>query len=158
MTSGQHVFIVGLPRTGTTLTRAILNTSTQVQNTSTQVKLGGESKFLPNPAERGRASRRGYRDRFTRAGDIRTDEGVSRVAALIYSLSEKGYWRKLAKGMDRTELEARIRSSDRSGRALFDIAMERFAEGRPIRGDKIAATCPFGPSAAGLVSRRLYHL
>ncbi len=129
MSDMRHVFIVGLPRTGTTLTRAILNASTEVG-------LGGESKFLPNPAERGRASRRGYRDRFRQAGDIQTDEGISGVADVIYSQTEKNYWSRLAKGMDRAEFEARLRASDRSERALFSLAMDHFADGRPIRGDK----------------------
>ena len=39
MAGARHVFIVGLPRTGTTLTRAILNASPDVA-------IGGESKFL----------------------------------------------------------------------------------------------------------------
>ncbi len=123
------MFIVGLPRTGTTLTQAILNASTQVG-------IGGESKFLPSPAERGRVSRRGYRDRLQRAGDIRTDEGIARIAAVICSETERNYWRRLAEGLDPTEFETRLRSSDRSERALFDIAMDHFADGRPIRGDK----------------------
>ncbi len=129
MTGAQHVFIVGLPRTGTTLTRAILNTSTQVA-------IGGESKFLPNPAERGRASRQGFRDRFRQAGDIQTDEGIARIATMIYGQTERNYWSRLAEGLDRREFEARLRASDRTDQALFGIAMDHFANGRPIRGDK----------------------
>lgn len=129
MSDVQHVFIVGLPRTGTTLTRAILNASPQVG-------IGGESKFLPTSTARGRASGEAYRDRFRRAGDIRTDEGIERVADVIYSQAERNYWSRLAEGMERVDFVRRLRSSDRSERALFDIAMDHFAKGRPIRGDK----------------------
>lgn len=129
MANGQYVFIVGLPRTGTTLTRAILNTSTEVG-------LGGESKFLPDRAERGRSSRRGYRARFSQAGDVRTDAGIAQIAAMVYSQPVRNYWSRLAEGLDRREFEARLRSSDRSDHALFSIAMDHFANGRPIRGDK----------------------
>jgi hypothetical protein len=125
----EHVFIVGLPRTGSTLTQAILNASPQVG-------IGGESKFLPTSTARRRSSRGAYRDRFRRAGDIRTDEGIARVAAVLYAQSERNYWSRLAEGMDRTDFETRLRSSDRSERALFGIAMDHFANGRPIRGDK----------------------
>ena len=147
MSSEQYVFIVGLPRTGTSLTRAILNASPQIT-------IGGESKFLPNPAERGRGHRRSYRDKFRRAGDLRTDEGIARIASEIYSQTERSYWSRLAESLDRSDFETRLRSSDRSERALLKVAIDHFANDRPIRGDKtpqhihwVSLLCEWFPGA-----------
>lgn len=129
MSEGRHVFIVGLPRTGTTITREVLNTSPKVG-------IGGESKFLPDRRLLGLATRPGFRERLARIGDLRTEAGLRRVVDFTYSQQEFRYWVRLASGLPRDEFEARIRDSDRSDRAFFDIAMEHFADGRPVRGDK----------------------
>lgn len=129
MIEGRHVFIVGLPRTGTTITREVLNTSPDVG-------IGGESKFLPDRALLGFGARPGFRDRIARVGDLRTEAGLVRVVDYIYSQQESRYWMRLASGLSQELFESRLRDSDRSDRALFDIAMEHFAHGKPLRGDK----------------------
>ncbi len=129
MNEGRHVFIVGLPRTGTTITREVLNTSPKVG-------IGGESKFLPDRVLLGLATRPGFRDRVARVGDLRTEIGLRRVVDYTYSQHEFRYWTRLASGLPREEFEARVRDSDRTDRALFDIGMGHFANGKPIRGDK----------------------
>ena len=125
----RPVFIVGLSRTGTTITRAVLNASPLVG-------IGGESLFLPGRSLLGLRVREAHRDRFRRIGNLNTDKGISRVADYIYSQTTSKYWRRLAATLDRRLFEARIRASDRTDRALLDIAMTHFASGRPIRGDK----------------------
>jgi hypothetical protein len=129
MSITSHVFIVGLPRTGSTLTRAIINASGRA-------RLGGESHFLDEPTHLGLRRRPGYAKRFRRIGDIATDEGVKRLVDHIFSLRGKSYWSRLALWTDRDILMREILASDRSDAALLDIAMSHFADGRPIRGEK----------------------
>ncbi len=121
------VFIVGLPRTGSTLTHRILNRSPLV-------RLAGETHFLGTPTRfRGVE---GYASRFARIGDMRTDEGLRSVVDAIYRLKGKAFWSRFAQQVDRADFEEALRATDRSPRALFEIAMRKFAAGRPIAGDK----------------------
>ncbi len=121
------VFIVGLPRTGSTLTHRILNRSPLV-------RLAGETHFLGTPSRfRGVE---GYARRFARIGDMRTEEGLRSVVDSIYRLKGKAFWSRFAQQVDRSDFEQALRVSDRSPRALFEIAMREFAAGRPIAGDK----------------------
>lgn len=124
-----HIFVVGLPRTGSTLTRGILNASPHVW-------IAGESHFFPEPTRLGLTRREGYAERFRRLGDLATDEGVGRVLDEIFSLRGKSFWARLATVVDRPTFEAELRRSDRTDRALLDTAMAVFARGRPIRGEK----------------------
>lgn len=125
----SHIFIVGLPRTGSTLTRSIINASAEA-------RLGGESHFLDEPTHLGLTRRRGYRDRFARVGDVRTEEGLARVVDEIYSLRGKSFWSRMASRTDRATFEAALRASERSDRSLLDVAMAQYAGERRIRGEK----------------------
>ncbi len=129
MPETSHLFIVGLPRTGSTLTRGMLNRSPEVG-------ISGESRFLSEPTRLGLTHRAGYAERFRRVGDLHTEAGLSRILDHIYGLRGKGYWARLAAATDRATFEAALRSSDRSDRALLGVAMEMFAAGRRVRGDK----------------------
>jgi hypothetical protein len=120
----RHVFIVGLPRTGSTLTHRILNRSPHV-------RLAGETHFLGSA--RGGD---GYARRFARIGDLRTEEGLRRVLDAIYGLRGKSFWSRFAQQVDRSAFEAALRASDRSARGLFEAAMREYAMGRPVAGDK----------------------
>lgn len=125
----SHIFVVGLPRTGSTLTRGILNASPHVW-------IAGESHFFPEPIRLGLARREGYAERFRRIGDMATDDGLRRVLDEIFSLRGKSFWARLATVVDRPDFEAEFRRTARDDRALLDTAMARFARGRPIRGEK----------------------
>jgi hypothetical protein len=125
----SHVFVVGLPRTGSTLTRGILNASGRI-------RLGGESHFFSAPTRLGLSRRRGFRERLHRIGDLRRDDGLQRVVDFIWKQQGKSFWARLARTANRSEFESRLRDSDRSERALFDLALEHFAYGRAIRGEK----------------------
>jgi hypothetical protein len=122
-----HVFIVGLPRTGSTLTHRILNRSPQA-------RLAGETHFLGTRRRLG--GRKGYRDRFLAAGNLRTDNGLERVVDAIYASRGKSFWSRFAATVDRGAFTNLLRQGERSDRGLFDAAMRAFAQGRPVAGDK----------------------
>ena len=125
----RHVFIVGLSRSGTTITRAVLDKSALVG-------IGGESNFLEDPRILGLGARPGFRDKLATVGDMRTEIGMGRVLDYVYSQQHYQYWVRLTSGLTRETFAARLRASDRSDRALLDIAMEFFAKGKVVRGDK----------------------
>ena len=120
--------MVGLPRTGSTLTRGILNASGEVW-------IAGESHFFDQPQHLGLGRRRGYRSRFhdaaTGAGDA-----PARVVESIWSLTGKNFWARLASRTDRAQFLADLRASDGSDRSLFDIALAHSGRGRRIVGEK----------------------
>jgi hypothetical protein len=126
-TPATHVFIAGLPRTGSTLTHRILNRSPQV-------RLAGETHFLGAPAIFGRGQ--GAGERFAAIGDLQTDAGLERVVSAIYASRGKSFWSRFASTVDRGTFARALRESDRSKRALFDAALRTFAAGRPVAGDK----------------------
>lgn len=132
MSQPSHIFIVGLSRTGTTLTRAILNSSDQVG-------LGFESMFFGDTRWLGLAWREGYRHKFARVGDLATDDGVERIVDYIYRLKPNNFWSDLAKMVDRREFTQRLLATDRTERALLDLALCYFAGDKPIRGEKTPA-------------------
>lgn len=132
MSQPSHIFIVGLSRTGTTLTRTILNSSDHVG-------LGGESMFFGDTRWLGLARREGYRHKFARVGELAADDGVERIIDYIYRLEQNNFWGKLAKMVDRNEFTRRLLPTDRSERALLDLAMCYYAGDKPIRGEKTPA-------------------
>ena len=128
----EHVFIVGMSRTGTTLTRNILNRNPDVG-------IGGESRFFTVPRRMGLSRFVGFGERFASAGDLRTDDGLRRIVDAVFASSGRNYWAKLAATGDRARFETDLRASDRSLRALLDAAMALVAGGRRIRGEKTPA-------------------
>lgn len=122
-----HVFIAGLPRTGSTLTHRILNRSPQV-------RLAGETHFLGTSGPLG--GRRGAGQRFAASGDLRTDAGLDRVVDAIYASRGKSFWSRFASTVDRATFERALRAGDRTERSLFDATMRTFAGGKPVAGDK----------------------
>lgn len=123
----SHVFIAGLPRTGSTLTHRILNASSLV-------RLAGETHFLGRPSVTGRG--RGYAARFAAIGDLQSDEGLERVVSAIYRQRGKSFWSRFAQTVDRAALEASLRGGDRTSRSLFDAVLRTYASGCPVAGDK----------------------
>lgn len=125
----SHVFIVGLPRTGSTLTRGMVNASPAAW-------VAGESNYLSKPTRLGVGRTEGYARRFARLGDLRTDDGLHRIVTDIYSMRSKSFWARLRERIDASTFEHRLKSTDRTPQALLDLAMDVFADGRPIRGEK----------------------
>jgi hypothetical protein len=132
MTRPDHIFIVGLSRTGTTLTRNILNCSCEIG-------IGGESHFLGDTRRLGLVRRSGFRQRLAAIGDLATDEGVHKIVDYIYSIREHNFWSRLARNVERAEFTRRLLESDRSEQALLDVAMGCYAGGKPVRGEKTPA-------------------
>lgn len=113
--STSHIFIVGLSRTGTSLTRAVLNANPLIAIAS------GESHYFD-----------AVRPRRTKDGA----DAVARLLEIVDRPSGSRFWTVVAERADRRMLEARLRSSAQPDRELFDYAMEVHAAGRPIRGEK----------------------
>jgi len=152
----RHVFIVGVSRSGTTLMMKTLNTSDEVA-------ISNENHFLGHllPWE-------GARHQFRRFGDLRNDENVHRLVDFIYSgafakssrlrgLSR--HWRWIIKKVGRDDLQHRILDSDRTERALFEIMMQVYAEGRPVIGEKTPAHVRYVPTImAWFPDARVIHM
>jgi hypothetical protein len=131
----EAIFVVGLPRSGTTLMRMVLESHSRIAIT-------GESHYL------GRLVRwRGARRDFRRAGDVRDDAAVQRLVERIYSeefqrgsrLREtSSSWRWLARYVPRAELEQRLLAGERSERGVYTAVLRAYADRRrkPIFGDK----------------------
>ncbi len=132
MSQPSHIFIVGLSRTGTTLTRTILDSSDHVG-------LGGESMYFGDTRWLGLGRREGYRQKFARVGDLKTDVGVERIVDYIYQIEQNNFWSKLAKKVAWDEFTRQLLSTDRTERALLDLAMCYYAGDKPIRGEKTPA-------------------
>lgn len=132
MSQPTHIFIVGLARTGTTLTRTILDCSDQVG-------LGGEAMFFGDRRCLGLMTREGYRHKFARVGDLKTDDGVKSIVDYIYGIRKDNFWSKIARQVDRNEFSHALFATDRSERALLDLAMCYYAGSKPIRGEKTPA-------------------
>ncbi len=123
----RFVFIVGLPRTGSTLAHRILNRSPEV-------RLAGETHFLGTPSRLRGVE--GYARRFARIGDVRTEDGLRLVLDAIYRLEGKSFWARFAEQVHRSEFERALRATDRSPRAFFEVTLREYAMGRRIAGDK----------------------
>lgn len=133
MIQPSHIFIVGSFRTGTSLTRNILNCSEKVA-------ICDETHFL------GHMIGKGFRHKFARVGDLSTDTGAKKVIDYIYNLRHKNFWRWVQRNVAREEFLQRLLESDRTDRALFDLVMAFYANGKPIRGEKTPAHIHYVPT------------
>ena len=135
----EAIFIVGVSRSGTTLMR-------QVLGSHARIAIAGENHYLGHllPWE-------GARHTFRRAGDLRDDDAIRRLAGIMYSneflagsrLRESSpFWRWLAKKVPREEMEARLLAAERSERGVFTAVMRAYADktgGKAIMGEKTPA-------------------
>jgi hypothetical protein len=142
MDSLDHIFIVGHGRTGSTLTRHILNSSDCIG-------LGGESHYLIDNASLGIQTRPSMRKQLTRVGNLATDEGAKKVVDHLFTIRERRFmfWNFNAKNVDREGFLRRllaIAPLERE-RGLFELAMDVHATGRPVRGEKTPAHIFFVP-------------
>lgn len=129
MTPPPHIFVVGSGRSGTTLMRHILSGHEDVS-------ICGETRYLRT----GHLTRRGFRDRFARVGNLATDEGARSVVDHIYEdIEGKNWWRWIQRNVPREQFLRGLLASDRTDRALFDLVMTLSAQGKPIRGEKTPA-------------------
>ena len=132
MVQAGYIFIVGLPRTGTTLTRNILNCSEHIG-------LGGESHFFADTRRIRFWINHDFRHQLARVGNIASDDGAVKAVDYIYSIRKNNFWGKIAKNIDREEFLRALLSSDRSDRALLDIALSFHCNDKLLRGEKTPA-------------------
>jgi len=134
----EAVFIVGVSRSGTTLMRRVLDSSSRMG-------IATENHYLGHLL-----AREGARHYFRQVGDLRDDAAVRRVVELIWSgdfqrrsrLREiSPYWRWLMRTVPRQEFEARLLASDRTDRGVFSALMRTYADrrGKPVIGEKTPA-------------------
>jgi hypothetical protein len=134
----EAIFIVGVSRSGTTLTRRILDRHSRIG-------IATESHYLGHLL-----AWEGARHYFRRVGDMRDDAAVRRLVGLIYSpefqrrsrLRELSpYWRWLTGKVPRADIEANLLACDRSERAVFEVFLRIYADrrGKAIMGEKTPA-------------------
>jgi hypothetical protein len=142
MNSIDHIFIVGLGRTGSTLTRHILNSADCIG-------IGGESHYLCDLPRLGFQTKRSVRQQLARVGDLTSEEGTRRVVDHLFTVRERhlNFWNLTAKKVDREAFLRRLLSINPAERerGLFELAMDIHAAGRPVRGDKTPAHIFFVP-------------
>ncbi len=124
-----HVFLVGLPRSGTTLLSAVLNGSDDIGISMY------ESHFLSGTRGAGSIPRTSFRDQIKKIGDLATDDGARRIADYIYDQPEP-FWREVVSHVDRHEFLRRLVQSQRTERDLFELGMRINAAGKPVCGEK----------------------
>jgi len=138
----DHIFIVGLGRTGSTLTRHILNSSDCIG-------IGGESHYLCDLPRLGFQTRRSVRQRLARVGDLASDDGARQVVEYLFTVRDRhlNFWNFTAKNVDQETFLSRLLAinPEERERGLFELAMEVHAEGWPVRGEKTPAHIFFVP-------------
>lgn len=125
----EFLFVVGMPRTGTELTRQILNRSDDVS-------LGPESHFFVDPFRIRFWANRSVRDRLSKVGNPASDDGVARIVDHVYANPPSTFWSWIAANVDRTAFREALLASDRSDRAILEVALRFHGQGRRICGEK----------------------
>ena len=129
---------MGVSRSGTTLTRRILDRHSRIG-------IATENHYLGHLL-----AWEGARHYFRRLGDLHDDATVRRMVDLIYSpefqrrsrLRELSpYWRWLTERVPRADIEARLPASDRTERGIFEAFLRIYADrrGKAIMGEKTPA-------------------
>jgi hypothetical protein len=132
------VFVVGVSRSGTTLLRRVLE-STSI------VAVAGENHFVGHLLARESARR--Y---FHRLGDFGDDATITRIIEFLWSgefqrqsrLREiSPFWRWVVKNLDRDDLERRLLAAERTDRGLFGAFLRAYADhvGKQVIGEKTPA-------------------
>lgn len=125
MIDNEMAFIVGCPRTGSTLLRQMLNRSDRLCITS-------ETHFMR------RMSRVGRRKRLRAFGDLQRPENVERFLDHLYSqqhATARGYWGWFNRTVEREAFRERLLATDRSERAIFALLMQLYAEDKRGHAD-----------------------
>jgi hypothetical protein len=141
-TEPEAIFIVGVPRSGTTLLRYVLEESDRVA-------IARENHFMGHIL-----GRRGARHFFRRVGDLKNDESVKALVEMLYSgeyakltgwRKPSPYWTWLVNSVPREELERRLLAAERSERGMFRAFLRLYADvlGKPVMGEKTPAHLRF---------------
>jgi hypothetical protein len=141
-TPTEAVFVVGVHRSGTTLMRRILDSSSEVA-------VSGENHYLGHVL-----ARQGVHYAVSRMGDLRDDRVIEKVVAHIYDrLLTRGWWFRvpsrhwiwLMRNVPREEFRQRLLDSDRTERVVFEALLKSYADRRRkrIMGEKTPAHVRF---------------
>jgi hypothetical protein len=134
----EAIFIVGVPRSGTTLMRMVLNKHPRIA-------IADENHFLGHPVP--------WLDRSWSPGGIgplETDDDVRRLVERIYSdefqrgtwfRGQSAFWRFVARKVPPAELQRRLLAGERTPRGVFRVLLESYADHRrrAIIGEKTPA-------------------
>lgn len=134
-TEPEAIFIVGVPRSGTTMMRYLLETSDRIA-------IARENHFMGHIL-----GRRGARHFFRRAGDLKDDAAVRKIVDMIYSgeyeklagwRRPSPYWYWLKDEVPREEIERRLLAAERTERGMFEAFLRVYADmaGKPVMGEK----------------------
>lgn len=142
MMTNQYAFIAGLPRTGSTLLRTLLNRSDDVS-------IASETHFLHQFA------RIGKKKRLLRFGDLHEEQGLNLFLDDLFNprrAAGRDFWGWLNRNITRERFHERVSLTDLSDRAIFDLFIRISAEQkkggvRPgmILGEKTAANIYYVP-------------
>ena len=140
MTRPDYIFIVGMDRSGTSLTRRILNNSDAIG-------LAGESQYFRRRPHWSFLPDHGHLGLFKKISDISTKEGANVLVDYLFSDPEycSNFWRFSRNGFDRDEFLCRLLDTGHDERALLDLTLSFHARGKHIRGDKTPANIYFIP-------------
>ena len=142
MMANDYTFIVGLPRTGSTLLRTLLNRSNCVS-------IAAETHFLHQYA------RLGKKKRLLRFGDLREEQAMNLFLDDLFNerrAAGKDFWGWLNRNISRESFHERVSQTDLSDQAIFDLFIQIYAERRKggvrpdmILGEKTAANIYYVP-------------
>ena len=133
----EAIFVVGVHRSGTTLMRSILNSSSVVAITN-------ENHYFGHLL-----AAEGVHRAVSALGDLRDDQVVERVVAHVYDRVAARRWFRdpsrawvwLSRNVPRDEFRQRLLDSDRSELAVFDTLLRLYADrrGKTVIGEKTPA-------------------
>jgi hypothetical protein len=142
MTHNDYVFIVGLPRTGSTLLRTLLNRSDCVS-------IAAETHFLHQFARLGKSKR------LRRFGDLHEERSLNLFLDDLFNerrAAGKDFWSWLNHNISREDFRQRVLLTDLSDQAIFELFIQIYAERRKggvqpdmILGEKTAANIYYVP-------------
>lgn len=128
-----YIFIVGLPRTGTTLTRNLLNCSVDVA-------IGqGESHYFGGPRFFGILKRKSFQQKLAKVGNLSSDDDLIKVADFLYNSPQNNFWGAISRNLPREEFLQRLLTSNQRERCLFELAILAGAHGKALGGEKTPA-------------------
>jgi len=156
-----HVFVVGTPRSGTSMVRHVLNRSDQLTMMNESGFFGSPTTFrylldlYVNPEARlvseqaltapYRFYRPGRSAQYFSIADWSTEEGATRLIDYFFD-NPPNFWRSTVKRADRGAVLQEFLRSNRDGKALLQLFMRQFGGDRPIIGEKTPAHVFFVPT------------
>ncbi|HYO42215.1 MAG TPA: sulfotransferase [Candidatus Limnocylindrales bacterium] len=134
----EAIFIVGVPRSGTTLMRMVLGKHSRIA-------IADENHYMGH-----RIPRNGVRHIVRRMGDLRDDDAIRRLVGHLYSDEFQGgsrlrnpsqFWRWLSRQVPRADLERRLLAGERTERGVFTAVLRAYADRKrkAVFGEKTPA-------------------